>query len=603
MISLLPIQEDASMSCRKRVLRNVVVVLICAGIPVGLVEHLLLVNRHERALIAAVMNGDERQVKSELQWGVNPNTRDVPEQPLDWREILRKLLHRERLPNREPYAPALLLAERYGYHAIARLLLQTGADPNAKDNSGKRSLLLALAGLDEDPELRRYDVETILMMLAKKADPNTRDDEHTALEAALNHHERDVARQLILRGANVNAPDERGHPLLPLATFDLYLTGLMLSKGADVNAVARDGNTVLMAANENMTPLLLAHGAAIRAKNAGDSVLKVAGENGEAIKIRWLLRYGGDCTVAHNGGWDLLRWSVAQRQSDLVGYALSHGLAVNTLNNFRRTPLMFAAANGDIKTVRLLLAHDANVNAQDKAGMTALMYSAQEDRADVIQMLLHHGANPHLKDNEHKWTATQFAEHFGGENVAELFRTSVLPAQLPADTNPKGDAKPSRIRVDANRWLVRTPLTRKDDPNPSRYEVYKPYAFCLVDRAGQRGASIITHYWDRAPAMFAFQDVNGQIYVYVEEHEDNHPGGGIYLIKELKLFRKWSDVNRFGMDCVPQPHGGALINRYIPGHYMYSSWHNPRVKDGLVEVSRFRNGVVKELGTIDRPGE
>ena len=386
-----------------------------------------------------------------------------------------------------------MLAERWTHPAIARLLLQAGADPNLTDGTGKHPLMMALESCGQNAVFDDIEAQTALLMLAKGADPNTRNSEHTALQAALDAHERDIVRQLIVRGADVNAYDHDGNFLLCHAGFDLYLTGLMLSRGADANAVDSYGRTVLMEADANITPLLLAWG--------------------------------------------------------------------------------------------------ANPNAQDKAGMTPLMYAAQEDNVPAVRLLLQHGANPHLRDRERKLTAAQYAEGLGCENAAGLLRTGKLLPPLPADANPNGDAKCARIRVDANHWLVRT---RKGT---------NAYAFCLVNRAGRQGASISTFGYD--PIMLSFRDVDGLRYVWVEDCDNElsrFPGGRIYLVKGLKLFEKWNEWNQYGLDCVPLPHGGALIRRHEPARYQFD-WRDPLTRNQLGEVSRFRNGVVKELGVLDSHGE
>jgi len=60
------------------------------------------------------------------------------------------------------------------------------------------------------------------------------------------------------------------------------------------------------------------------------------------------------------------------------------------------TPLMRAAAKGDVREIERLLAERADRNSQDSSGWTALTYASQADRADAIQLLLDAGSNPNL---------------------------------------------------------------------------------------------------------------------------------------------------------------------------------------------------------------
>ena len=61
------------------------------------------------------------------------------------------------------------------------------------------------------------------------------------------------------------------------------------------------------------------------------------------------------------------------------------------------TPLMQAAARGDLEELRRLLAGQADPNAQDSSGWTPLMYATQAQTAEAIQTLIQAGANPNVQ--------------------------------------------------------------------------------------------------------------------------------------------------------------------------------------------------------------
>jgi hypothetical protein len=100
---------------------------------------------------------------------------------------------------------------------------------------------------------------------------------------------------------------------------------------------------------------------------------------------RWLLLAGGSGLIA------LL----------LVPYGFWQRLAVRSL---ARGPhavdfLNYAAASGDIETVRALLAHGVAINALNADGATALHAAAVEDQTEAISFLLESGADPLIKDH------------------------------------------------------------------------------------------------------------------------------------------------------------------------------------------------------------
>jgi ankyrin repeat protein len=66
---------------------------------------------------------------------------------------------------------------------------------------------------------------------------------------------------------------------------------------------------------------------------------------------------------------------------------------LNELDSTDRTPLMYAAAKGNIATAKALLEMGANVNARNSTGDTALRLAASDGTLDVARMLLEAGAD------------------------------------------------------------------------------------------------------------------------------------------------------------------------------------------------------------------
>jgi ankyrin repeat protein len=78
------------------------------------------------------------------------------------------------------------------------------------------------------------------------------------------------------------------------------------------------------------------------------------------------------------------------------------------VDEYGRTPLHYAAADGDANAVAAQLKGGANVNAQDDNGWTPLHFAAQGRFVEVLRTLLAAGADPNLADrhgNGPLWTA------------------------------------------------------------------------------------------------------------------------------------------------------------------------------------------------------
>ena len=81
----------------------------------------------------------------------------------------------------------------------------------------------------------------------------------------------------------------------------------------------------------------------------------------------------------------------------MVDVLIDFGSGVDTPTATGATPLMLAAAAGNIGTVTALLAHGANPDARENGrGETALMFAAALDRAAVVETLVDDGADTAL---------------------------------------------------------------------------------------------------------------------------------------------------------------------------------------------------------------
>jgi ankyrin repeat protein len=159
----------------------------------------------EIALLEAAIRGDTAQVKSFLEKGVSPNTKDA-----DGRTPLTEAAYR-------------------GATQIVKRLIDHGADLFAKKNDGETPLSLAankpeiLELITRDLELPalagKGDVKGVKERLDKGAYVNVRDPEgRTPLTEAAWSGQVEVVKLLLERGANPNARKNDGVSPLSIAT-------------------------------------------------------------------------------------------------------------------------------------------------------------------------------------------------------------------------------------------------------------------------------------------------------------------------------------------------------------------------------------------------
>jgi len=149
-------------------------------------------------------------------------------------------------------------------------------------------------------------------------------------------------------------------------------TRALLKAGANPNAVAPDGDTVLMIAVENAgneeldtIEALIAAKADVNAENPnGDTALMKASEED-----------------------DIDIWA-----TDIVQDLLNARAHVNAADKEGVTALMLAACNDRSVTTAMLLKAGASVNVMDKNGMTALSCARWRGGGDTISLLKKAGA-------------------------------------------------------------------------------------------------------------------------------------------------------------------------------------------------------------------
>ena len=181
-------------------------------------------------------------------------------------------------------------ALRHGQANVALLLLEHGADANARDNKKGTPLLLASKGGHAD---------VVRVLLKQGVDIEGRaDDNWSPLDRASDGGHVEVVRVLLEHGADAKAQD--GHKFTPLhLARGAEVARLLLKHGADANARTDEGKTPLHSLSNlgygEGARVLLEHGVDIHARNdEGQTPFMVAADFGNHDIMQLLLEHGAE---------------------------------------------------------------------------------------------------------------------------------------------------------------------------------------------------------------------------------------------------------------------------------------------------------------------
>lgn len=190
------------------------------------------------------------------------------------------------------------------------------------------------------------------------------------------------------------------------------VSGLLLARNVNVDAVDRHGKTVLERAvikrHFELIKLLIAHGA--QAKKVDIScwirLLRVGGGikdylellPAHGIDVKPLLLKDVVVKVEHNFRRTELHYAAIRGYSMIISDLLAKN-SINTTDSYEKTALDYAIACGHIEVIRILIESGADIQKKDSGGRTYLHLAVAGAHIDVIPLLLEKGLEAHNCDN------------------------------------------------------------------------------------------------------------------------------------------------------------------------------------------------------------
>ncbi len=272
-------------------------------------------------------------------------------------------------------------------------------------------------------------------------------------------------------GADPNGRNQSGATPVILAAYNLE-GRLLVEKGADVNAQAKDGTTALWVAagapgNERTVRYLLAKGADLKyVLPGGDDYLMRTAENMNPVWSGSCSKKGLDPRRASESGDTSLthsyRWSERASARLLIAAGANVNAASTTassvkngpIDSFGVTPLMLAAGFDDPEGVAVLIQAGAKLDLTDHRHIVALMMAVATDRANPsnVRRLIRAGRTE-CKDRYGE-TALDWARKYRNPEVVSILEKAGatekgLPPAPRKDPDYRPDAREAITRAAA----------------------------------------------------------------------------------------------------------------------------------------------------------
>eukprot|EP01041_Mallomonas_annulata_P002590 gene2590-5063_t len=141
--------------------------------------------------------------------------------------------------------------------------------------------------------------------------------------------------------------------------------------------------------------------------------------------LECLVDHGADVNLENKAGTTALAWACASGQTKMVQALIKLGADVNYANKVGKTALIMCVVyyRSGVSCPELLLDNNAAVNLVDNYGMSALMYACQYGHSNLVKLLLDDGADFNAADQT-LWTPLIWAaacdNHKDGQECAAL---------------------------------------------------------------------------------------------------------------------------------------------------------------------------------------
>eukprot|EP00931_Biecheleriopsis_adriatica_P080923 TRINITY_DN5426_c0_g1_i1.p1 TRINITY_DN5426_c0_g1~~TRINITY_DN5426_c0_g1_i1.p1 ORF type:complete len:413 (+),score=83.86 TRINITY_DN5426_c0_g1_i1:30-1268(+) len=207
-------------------------------------------------------------------------------------------------------------------------------------------------------------------------------------------------KDLVERGANLEAKDNEGHTPIAVAILEDHLPTVkeLADQGADIEATDDEGSTALALAalmgRQDIVKELIDRGANLEAKDKnGHTPIALAILAGHLPLVKELANQGADVEATDINGNTALSLAAGMGMQDIVKELVGRGANLEAKDNEGDTALSLAARLGEQGIVKELIGHGANLEATNDFGFTPIFAAAMNGHLNSLNALRSAGAD------------------------------------------------------------------------------------------------------------------------------------------------------------------------------------------------------------------
>ena len=226
----------------------------------------------------------------------------------------------------------------------------------------------------------------------------------TPLTRSIKSCRRDIAQELIAKGADVNATSSQGE--FPLQVCfehgEIELAAFLVREGAKLDRIPvpeqnSQGKSQAMPFLELITKLR-----DVPSAQKDQDFVRL--ENSDEM------------------GW--LHWAAQIGHKGAAQFLIDYGVDNKKGDSKGRAPIHFAAKEGNVDVLELFLSRESSlINLCDSHGKTPLIHATENKKIEAIKVLLSKGANPQIQDKDRK-SAAHYAVIYPKDSSLPLYSDS-----------------------------------------------------------------------------------------------------------------------------------------------------------------------------------